>query len=100
MEKYCSWCHQSNRLLSQPSVQNTPKSPICPLCHRTVTLITIRRACDLVSKSKKTIYTWIDKGLVTVVRSASGGPLICLSSLFIPTSEEGDDRIREPKPTD
>ena len=91
MTNYCTWCHQADEpssLPGQPTEQGIAKSPTCPRCHRTITLITIRKACDLVCKSKRTMYQWIDKGLVSIVRSTSGTPLVCFSSLFVPSGEE------------
>ena len=91
MKNYCGWCHQADMPFSLPGqtqVQTASKFPTCPQCHRAITLITMRKACELVSKSKRTLYQWIDKGLVSMIRSASGSPLICLTSLFIPSDEE------------
>ncbi len=93
MKNYCGWCHQSDDALSLPGQllpQNAP-SPACPQCHRSITLVAIRKACELVGKSKRTIYQWIDKGLVSTVRSASGAPLICMSSLFAPADEKAHE---------
>ena len=98
MMNYCNWCHQAEEPFSspgQPLVQNVPKSPTCPRCHRAITLITIRKACEMVSKSKRTIYQWIERGLVSTVRTARGTPLICLSSLFSPSDEEARQHLRE-----
>ena len=88
MNSYCSWCHQTEDCLQipgKPLMHNSAKYPSCPQCSREIKLITIRRACEVVSKSKKTIHEWVNKGLVSTVRSASGTPLICLSSLFVPS---------------
>ena len=98
MRNYCSWCHQADEpssLPGQSSVQTITKSPTCPQCHRAITLITIRRACEMVSKSKRTMYQWMEKGLVSTVRSSSGTPLVCLSSLFSPSEEEARQHLRE-----
>jgi hypothetical protein len=98
MRNYCSWCHQADEhssLPGQPPVQGITKSPTCPQCHRSITLITIRRACEMVSKSKRTMYQWIEKGMVSTVRCSSGAPLICLTSLFAPTDEEFRDHLRD-----
>jgi len=98
MRNYCTWCHQADEPLSlpgKPPVQNIIKSPTCPHCHRAITLITIRRACEMVSKSKRTMYQWMEKGLVSTVRSSSGTPLVCLSSLFSPSEEEARQHLRE-----
>lgn len=91
---YCAWCHQAEEPLSlpgQPFVQSIPKAPTCPSCQCIITLVTIRKACELVCKSKRTIYQWIEKGLVSTVRTASGTPLVCLSSLFAPRDEESGE---------
>lgn len=98
MINYCVWCHQADEPLSlpgQPAVRAVAKSPTCPQCHRMITFITIRKACELVSKSKRTMYEWIDKGLVSTVRSSSGAPLICLSSLFAPSKDEVREHLRQ-----
>jgi len=36
----------------------------------------------VVNVSRKTIYLWIEKGLVSTVRIAGGRQLVCFSSLF------------------
>ena len=98
MTNYCPWCHQADEpcsLPGQPTVQGIAKSPTCPRCHRAITLITIRRACEMVNKSKRTMYQWINNGLVSKVRSASGAPLVCFSSLFAPSDEEADEHSEE-----
>jgi excisionase family DNA binding protein len=45
-------------------------------------LIGITAAAEVVKVSRKTIYQWIEKGLVSTVRSAAGRQLVCFSSLF------------------
>lgn len=94
MESYCRWCHQANDPLSEQH-RNPPKAMTCPQCQHEITLITIRKACELVGVSKTTIYTWIDRGLVSTVRTASGRLLICLSSLFLPSDQGNNDALRE-----
>ena len=44
--------------------------------------LSINQACDLVGRSRRTIYHWIDKGLLTVRREAGGAQQILASSLF------------------
>lgn len=42
MTNYCTWCHQADEpssLPGQPTEQGIAKSPTCPRCHRTITLI-------------------------------------------------------------
>lgn len=98
MKNYCSWCHQADEPLSlpsQPSTQDITKSPTCPQCHRAITLITIRRACEIVNKSKRTMYQWMGNGLVSTLRTSSGTSLVCLSSLFSPSDEEAHQHLRE-----
>jgi hypothetical protein len=65
------------------------KSPACPECRREITLITIRRACEIVCKSRQTIYRWIRQELVSTLRSANGQQLVCLSSLFVASAHAG-----------
>jgi hypothetical protein len=97
MKNYCSWCHQADEPLSLPGqapMPNTPKSLTCPSCYRPIMLITICKACELVSKSKRTLYQWIERGLVSTVRTTSGTPLVCLTSLFAPSNEEAREHFR------
>jgi excisionase family DNA binding protein len=47
-----------------------------------ITLISITAAAQVVNVSRKTIYQWIEKGLISTVRSAAGRQLVCFSSLF------------------
>ncbi len=94
MKNYCNWCHQADDLkppTSQPTARGSKKSPTCPQCHRGITLVSIPKACDAIGMSKKTIYKWIDKGLVSRVRTAGGRSLICFSSLFVPLAEKDDE---------
>jgi hypothetical protein len=99
MKNFCNWCHQGDAGLAsqeKPVVQASAKAPICPQCRRGITLVTIPKACEIVSVSRKTMYQWIDKGLVSTMRSASGRLLICLTSLFGP-SNEAINESRRPK---
>ena len=85
METYCEWCHQGDHsvpLPAVPSLQNALKSPRCPKCQRGIALISITTASQVVNVSRKTIYLWIEKGLVSTVRIAGGRQLVCFSSLF------------------
>jgi len=41
------------------------------------------------------MYQWMEKGLVSTVRSSGGTPLVCLSSLFSPSDEEARQHLRE-----
>src|SRR5713101_1165728 len=98
MTNYCSWCHQADEPLSlpaQPPALTISKSPLCPQCHRPVTLVTIGRACEIVSKSKRTIYQWMENGLISTVRTSGGAPLICFSSLFTPSEKEFGEYMQE-----
>src|SRR6266566_2281151 len=85
MENYCEWCHQGDgsvALPAVPSLQNAMRSPRCPKCERVIALISITTASQVVNVSRKTIYLWIEKGLVSTVRIAGGRQLVCFSSLF------------------
>jgi excisionase family DNA binding protein len=84
MENSCSWCHQNDVILFPGvlSAQDTHRSPRCPGCARVITLISITAAAQVVNVSRKTIYQWIEKGLISTVRSAAGRQLVCFSSLF------------------
>ena len=93
MKNYCTWCHQTDEFLTSPGKPIAPislKSPTCPQCHREITLMTFPRACQIVGISRKTMYQWVDKKLVSAVRSASGRLLICFSSLFDPSDEDNE----------
>ena len=94
MENYCSWCHQTNDpllLLQERLVQVSHNSFACPQCNRTIILISVRKASEIAGVSRKTIYQWIDKGLISTVRNASGRLLICFSSLFSSSSNKADE---------
>jgi|SRR5436190_9036989 len=84
METYCEWCHQGDHSVipAVPSLQNALKFPRCPKCQRGIALISITTASQVVNVSRKTIYLWIEKGLVSTVRIAGGRQLVCFSSLF------------------
>lgn len=103
MKDHCNWCHQSEApifLADHSGPLDMGKSFRCPQCDRGITLVTIRRACELVNVSKKTMYHWIHKGRVSTQKIASGRRLICLSSLLIPSGKDSDVhlelRIDEP----
>lgn len=94
---YCCWCHQSDDPFSiAGQYAHGSIWPTCPQCHRPIILVTIRKASEVSSKSRRTIYQWIDKRLVSAVRTASGAPLICLSSLFSPP--DGDPALDKQGP--
>jgi excisionase family DNA binding protein len=44
--------------------------------------ITIMRACEVAGVSRRTIYNWIEKQLVTTKRTAGGSTRILESSLW------------------
>lgn len=86
MKNYCPHCHQADevfypRLIPMPSFT---KGFSCFNCNRPITLVTIPAACELVCKSRKTIYQWVNTGRVTTVRGANGRLYIYGSSLFLP----------------
>jgi hypothetical protein len=90
MNDFCSWCHQTDDF-SYPSLAPAMKSPkyfTCPTCNRKIALIDIRNACEVVSKSRKTIYQWVSTGLISTVRGANGRLYICYSSLFLPPEQK------------
>jgi len=64
----------------------------CPECGRSIKLVAIRTASEIVGVSRKTMYQWIDKGWVSTARIASGRQLVCLTSLLHDSSRE--DRKR------
>ena len=89
MKDYCTWCHQADGI-SYPALASTfasSRSILCALCSRAIVLIDVRHACEIVGKSRKTIYQWIHTERVKTVRVAGGRQLICYSSLFLPPVE-------------
>jgi len=95
MESCCTWCHQSNESFAMPetpALQDPVRCPKCPRCHRSISLVGITSAAKVMNVSRKTIYRWIDKGLVTTCRTASGRQLVCYSSLFNGVTSTPDDR--------
>ena len=87
MENYCEWCHQADGI-SYPSLadpQPSSRAVFCAFCARAIMLISIRHACEVVQKSRKTIYQWIETGRAKYIRLADGRRLICYSSLFLPS---------------
>ena len=85
MDSACTWCHQSNQSFATPetpALQDPVRCPKCPRCHRSIAFVGITSAAKVMNVSRKTIYQWIEKGFVTVCRTASGRQLICYSSLF------------------
>lgn len=89
MKNYCAWCHQADDHtcpeLNTPQA-NQPKLA-CQQCHRPMKVIGITEAARLINLSRQTIYVWIEKGRVSVIHLASGRPLVCYSSLFLPEEE-------------
>jgi excisionase family DNA binding protein len=85
MQNFCTWCHQGGHAIEipgTPALQDPIRCPKCPLCHRAISLVGITSAARVMNVSRKTIYQWIEKGLVTTCRTASGRQLVCYSSLF------------------
>jgi hypothetical protein len=86
-QDHCYWCHQTGDptlSVGESIPQRINTSIKCPQCQRPITLITIRKACELVGVCKKTMYCWICKGRVHTLKIASGRKMICLSSLLAP----------------
>ena len=95
MDSYCPWCHQTEQSLAipeTPALQDPVRCPKCPRCHRAISLVGITSAAKVMNVSRKTIYQWIEKGLVTTCRTASGRQLVCYSSLFNGDFRSKDDR--------
>jgi excisionase family DNA binding protein len=95
MDSYCPWCHQTEHIFAMPetpALQDPVRSPKCPQCHRLISLVGITSAAKVMNVSRKTIYQWIDKGLVTTCRTASGRQLVCYSSLFNGSIRNKEDR--------
>ena len=87
---YCLWCHQTSNLTSDWEIQpaGLPKpSGMCPRCQRGINLVTINSACASVGVTRKTMYHWIEKGIVRTIRTSAGRQLICFSTLFVPNEE-------------
>lgn len=81
LSSVCAWCQQGIEVLPEPDVLQ-PRTAQCPQCRRTIRLVSIELAHSTVDVSRRTMYIWIEKGLVRTVRLASGRSLICFSSLF------------------
>jgi excisionase family DNA binding protein len=95
MDSYCTWCHQSDLPFVMPETPPPPdplRGPKCPRCHRGIFLIGITNAAKVMNVSRKTIYHWIEKGLITTCRTASGRQLVCYSSLFDGVAAGDGDR--------
>ncbi len=96
MESYCGWCHQTDEPLLLPGKPIMPVSQetvSCPQCHWEIILVSISKASEVAGVSRKTIYQWIDKGLVSTVRSSSGRLRVCFSSLFSPSSKKDRESL-------
>jgi excisionase family DNA binding protein len=84
---FCLWCHQIDDDSAPTNGLNRPnfrQSASCPQCGRSIALVSIPTAAQIVKVSRKTIYDWLQKGLVSSVRTCGGRQLVCLSSLFDP----------------
>lgn len=88
----CAWCHQNGESRTSRNGSSLTVKSSCPKCDRPIELVTIMHASQLTGKSTKTIYTWMEKGLISYRRLASGARLVCLSSLFLPV--EGNVRVQ------
>jgi hypothetical protein len=88
---YCLWCHQAADPARDSGIQpvGLPKpSGRCPRCQRGINLVTINTACASVGVTRKTMYHWIEKGIVKTIRISAGRQLICFSTLFAPNEDD------------
>ncbi|TAK15526.1 MAG: helix-turn-helix domain-containing protein [Acidobacteria bacterium] len=63
--------------------------------------VSIPRACELVSVSRRTIYNWISSGKVQYVRTAGGSVRIFADTLWrdpAAVSPKGEELDRRPSP--
>ncbi len=100
MKNYCELCHQADDHVPPQLVIGTPSaiypdcSQTCSACSRKIILIDIKIACQITRKSRKTMYAWIKKGLVTTLLLADMRQLVVYSSLFLPKPEP-DMQLRD-----
>lgn len=93
MKNYCKLCHQVDdfefpRLAARSSSEADAIYPtICRSCGREIFLIDITLAGRIAGITRKTIYNWINKGLITTVRFANNRQMIVYSSLFLPETD-------------
>jgi predicted site-specific integrase-resolvase len=53
----------------------------CDHCKRSTHFVPVYRAAEITGVSRRSIYSWIDKGLVHWTRLPSGRRMICTESL-------------------
>ena len=73
----------------QGSVVGQMRAPVMIVDRKT---ISIRKACELVGVSRRTIYNWIASGKVEYVRTAGGSVRIFVDTLWR-EPETGSDRV-------
>ena len=59
----------------------------CPLCERRVQLLRVRSAANLVDVHTRTIYRYIDEGLVYAIKVAGKTYRVCGDCLFRQSTE-------------
>lgn len=94
----CHRCCQDDTQmrLELDKYRHSAQSIKCPECSRSVVLLTVSQACQILSVSRRSVYRWIDEGRVTVFRSATAGVRLCLSSLFVPARARLGKKNSEP----
>lgn len=93
MKNYCTRCHQADDYMP-PEISNRVRARqtlVCPSCRREVVLVSIPLAAKIVSRSRKTIYDWMEKGRISFELDAANRRLIWYSSLFHPSSDSHRD---------
>jgi hypothetical protein len=75
---------EKDRILIVRSAQ-TPVLQWCPQCQREAGMVIPEEAARRRGVNARTIYRWIDKGIVHILELAGGDVLVCLNSI-----EKGD----------
>jgi hypothetical protein len=76
---------QESRQLSIPGVERSTPTAVsgrCPLCHEPQPLLSINAAAALAGVCRKTIYRWIEAGILLRTTLPSGATRIFRESLL------------------
>lgn len=84
MKHYCEWCHQAEGH-KLPRLHGAVEVGLhCPECDRLIMLVTLKTACQIVQKNRKTMYQWIKKEWVRTIVLTDKRQMVCYSTLFNP----------------
>jgi len=56
---------------------------LCGACPTNVSMLTLREAADQARVSQRTVYRWVDEGLIHFTETADGSLFVCLAPLTI-----------------